>query len=826
MSSKGKKAFCPLLLLVSTPLLGQSPLPAASQPRIVDGRAGASLASAYKDACQSGGPVLVTPEYSGTEPLPADTCDHHVGVIDLRQADSLTGRINVRSFGAAGDGKTDDTAAIRAAIAYSLAHLSGKNAPAIYFPAGNFVVKGELRVTGQTTIVGDSAASSTIKQIDPTSNLFTVTRSRSCATQQCLGGINNIGLAGNGHLTTGTLVEVDDNEDYRVEHVVLFNHGGRGLQINGSSERFDSHDLSVTLVRWPIIIGKDSNESYFYNTKVLFPGQSADGWCYNVNCVNGRYPTYGPVAPDPHAAISVYMASDVGFYGGSIKSLQMIGGFKAFNTEVTTLDHFYLEFGYVNPGVVAGGVSDWTTTTAPLGASALSVPVKSVEWMQQYFGSASDVPPIKSLTYYAIIPPDFAWKSSEPSSIGGGITKGTYEIVGVAGFSGDGVFHIGKDSRGMKETTARDWPAGAILEAYNTGVFGLRVSNSHINEQVEFRAMGPPGMKLTSDCDNTGVKTCAEIIAGYVPDGRWVQPHGSPGDIYTAGAVSLYLDNDRMFNGGANEGVITAHGRGYLSISGGGGPSDGETAEVPYALSLAKVTGGKTIELPTYSNGHRPQFTVFDGNNGRIMASDNGFFTQLASYPDAGGQFVNGRQYANSFSIFDIPPTGKHPLNSFTFLGGPNQKGSQGLRYDHWTGASWASLFSINANINNTADVTVNGIMTAKGLKIGDGPVITSLSGKGAVAGSSAAAPSTSTLAGTTGNIGGAPLAAGKCATGTATVGGASPSMAATTSPASSPGDGFVWQAFVSQANTVSVKVCALAAGTPAPIPYDVRVFP
>ncbi len=818
-----KTAFASLLL-ASSLLFGQTPLPQSSPIHTVDGKSGASLASAYKDACQNGGTVIVTAEYSGKEPLPASTCDHQVSVLDLRQANSLSGRLNVRTFGAAGDGKTDDTAAIRTALDYSLAHVYDKSAPIIYFPAGTFVIKGELRITGQTTILGDGPGVSMIKQTDPAANLFTVTRTRACAPQQCLGGMTNIGLSGNGHLTTGTLLEVDDNEDYRIDHILLFNTGGRGLQLNGSSERFDSHDLSINFVRWPIVIGKDANESYFYNTKVLFPGLSADNWCYNVNCVNGRYPTSGPIAPDPHAAVTVHMGVNIGFYGGSIKPLQMIGGFKAFNTEVTTLDHYYLEFGYVNPGVIAGGVSDWTTTTAPLAATAQSVAVKSVDWMAQYYNSASDLPQGRSYTLYAIIPPDFTWKSTEPSSIGGGITKSTYEIVGVAAFAGDGAFHIGKDSRGMKGTTARDWPAGAIVEAFNTGIVGLRVSNSHINEQDEFKLMGASGAKLTSDCDSTGVKTCAEIIAGYVPDGRWVQPHGSPGDMNTASPIWLELDNDKMYSGGPTGGVIVAHSRGYITFSGpGAGPSDGETAEVPYTLDLTKLTGGKAVQLPTYANGRRPQFTIFDANNGRMMAGDNSFFTQLASYPEGGGNFVNGRQYSNSFSIFDIPPTGKHPVNNFTFFGGPSQKSAEGLHYDHWTGSSWASLFTIDAKANNTADVTVSGVMTAKALKIGDGPVITSLSSSGAAV---AAAPASSSLAGTTASIGGAPLAAGKCASGSAAVNGATPKMAATASPASSPGDGFVWQAFVSRANTVTVNVCALASGTPTAAAYDVRVFP
>jgi len=114
-------------------------------------------------------------------------------------------------------------------------------------------------------------------------------------------------------------------------------------------------------------------------------------------------------------------------------------------------------------------------------------------------------------------------------------------------------------------------------------------------------------------------------------------------------------------------------------------------------------------------------------------------------------------------------------------------------------------------------------VITARGFKIGNGQTMTNLPNGGAAA---AANGGSATLTGTSGPIGGTPLAMGKCATGIAAVTGASSNMAVTTSPAGSPGDGFVWQGFVSGPNTVTVKVCALAGGTPAAVVYDVRVIP
>jgi hypothetical protein len=80
-------------------------------------------------------------------------------------------------------------------------------------------------------------------------------------------------------------------------------------------------------------------------------------------------------------------------------------------------------------------------------------------------------------------------------------------------------------------------------------------------------------------------------------------------------------------------------------------------------------------------------------------------------------------------------------------------------------------------------------------------------------------------LSGATSSIGGGALAAGICATGTATVAGASTAMAVAVSPAVDPGTGFTWNAWVSASNTVTVRVCNIsgAPATPAATAYNVR---
>lgn len=567
-----------------------------------------------------------------------------------------------------GSSGADDTAALESAIAAAVNAATAKTyqqgTQVVLIPTGTCKISGELRIPANITLRGLAKEGSILQQTSPASNAITVIPCSNGSGGQggpfgdCEGGISDLTIEGSGHASTGTLIEIDDVVSYRLQNVRLFNGGGRGLQINGNSERLESRDLTILEVRWPLVIGKDANESYFYNTKVMFPGQTADGYCFNVNCVNGVYPISGPVAPDPHAAVYNFVGANVGFYGGSIKSLQMLGGFKTFNSETTSLEHFYLEYGYVNPGVIAGGVADWTTTTAPMTATSVSVPVQSTAWMPQYYTNPSDVPAsLSSTVYYVILPPDFQWGSNAPSSLGGGITKGTYELVGEAGFAGDGKFYIGVNSRGGKGTAAQAWPAGAIIEAYATGISAFKVANTHINEQDAFSSMGAAGANLTRNCDNSGMNTCAEVIAGYIPDGRFVQPRGNAGDVNTAPPVNMTLSNLAMFTGAlAGQGEVAVHSNAYITLEGmtGGVPS-AEGNAAPSGASLQNNFTGSLISVPTYANGHQPVVGMTDSSNHRSLSNAAGMYKQAVSIYEGNGHNSSGDQIASEYDLMDMP---------------------------------------------------------------------------------------------------------------------------------------------------------------------------
>jgi hypothetical protein len=82
-------------------------------------------------------------------------------------------------------------------------------------------------------------------------------------------------------------------------------------------------------------------------------------------------------------------------------------------------------------------------------------------------------------------------------------------------------------------------------------------------------------------------------------------------------------------------------------------------------------------------------------------------------------------------------------------------------------------------------------------------------------------------LSATSGSIGGSAVGAGACASGTVSVAGATTSMAVKATPVADPGASFIPWAFVSSANTVTVRVCNFTStsATPTSTTYNIRVI-
>jgi hypothetical protein len=237
-------------------------------------------------------------------------------------------------------------------------------------------------------------------------------------------------------------------------------------------------------------------------------------------------------------------------------------------------------------------------------------------------------------------------------------------------------------------------------------------------------------------------------------------------------------------------------------------------------MQIWEQTGGSYLTAPMYANGHTAQPVVSFPGTGGVFAPANGFFARYATLYGQGGfapgGFMNGIQYANQYCWFDTPAAGqKQSANRICLNGGPSNTAHPGYEYDVWSGSKWVNALQVQGKPDGTADLLVSGnVIAGKGTG-GRSPGMVGVSNP---------LPAADPMVGTTGAIGGEPLVPGQCAKGLAQVRGAAGNMVASASPASDPGDGFIWEAYVSAPNTVTVKVCSLEKGVPKPVAYNVRV--
>jgi hypothetical protein len=77
--------------------------------------------------------------------------------------DKLRDVVSVKDFGAVGDGVSDDTAAINAAIARAAATVGGAIGATVYFPPGTYLISSTITMPNRVGLIGDNNRGTVIK---------------------------------------------------------------------------------------------------------------------------------------------------------------------------------------------------------------------------------------------------------------------------------------------------------------------------------------------------------------------------------------------------------------------------------------------------------------------------------------------------------------------------------------------------------------------------------------------------------------------------------------------------------------------------------------
>jgi hypothetical protein len=246
----------------------------------------------------------------------------------------------------------------------------------------------------------------------------------------------------------------------------------------------------------------------------------------------------------------------------------------------------------------------------------------------------------------------------------------------------------------------------------------------------------------------------------------------------------------------------------------------------PQTFTAPSMTAN-SVHLATYGG----QYLAFNEDN--VNCKFCNFFTSTSS------QWGQGQMY---YQMYFVGATGD-PQDSIGFYvgSGPDSTHADNSVASLWkTGMIYKSGAVIGWGTSTTGSATAGVVPTySAALSLGGTDTVscgngtagdascTFKAGSGVFSGNVTAANLRTVLAGSTASIGGSALAAGGCATGTASVSGAtvgSP-VAVAAADGSLPAALVTLSAAVTSSNTVTVQVCAIAAVTPAAKTYNVRVL-
>ena len=188
----------------------------------------------YKTAMVTDGGTLVNSGLSGVSSAIKRTIDSH-----------FKDYYNVKDFGAVGDGATDDTVAIKAAIAYA-----GTTKGVVYFPDGNYKISSTLALPSNVSVIGRSRESVTITKT--TSTPVTV-----LVTAPAL----SMGYTGTLPTDMNAVICLGDSSSSRWSGVIT------GVTLYGTKTTTENHAVEFGIVNAGAVSDAKIEDVYVYDCK-------------------------------------------------------------------------------------------------------------------------------------------------------------------------------------------------------------------------------------------------------------------------------------------------------------------------------------------------------------------------------------------------------------------------------------------------------------------------------------------------------------------------------------------------------------------------------
>jgi len=411
-----------------------------------------------------------------------------------------------------------------------------------------------------------------------------------------------------------------------------------------------------------------------------------------------------------------------------------------------------------------------------------------------------------------------------------------------------------------------------VNSAGSDGIYAVGTTDWFINPGIEFEANGANGIE---GLDSSAFRVNGTDISGNTGDGIKI------GADVSGNAVQWTITNNQMRNNSQNDiettGVSAYNNYGHVISDNLFDSSSGRTDNTYDSIHLANSGessvvsnwfggGGSTRYRYDYFEGGTYSLpSTLQGNTFNLNGAGTGYYSVISATTVGPNNEGNGATLLNNWYMANAQPLqwkdSGGTIRNIMFLDSSNNTNIYGQTAQKQINfipdpAGVASLVlnstSIGLNLmtlikNNTPLQWFNSSGANRTVLLVDSANHTYLIGANAdlqlqpVAGATECTVTatgqncvhglaingvalTPSLTGTTGSIGGSPLLAGVCATGTATVTGAIAGhpVSVSASDGTLPNALVALAASVTSSNTVSVQVCAIAAVTPAAKTYNV----